>query len=107
MECLPTGADMTGRPVSGAVTWGLFAAWAVHDAEELATMARWAATARPRLRKRFPQVPDAVRPQIDLSQREVNTAIGLMAGVVAAASAAGARSGGRSPLCRTVLPDHP
>uniref|UniRef100_A0AAU1LNX5 HXXEE domain-containing protein n=1 Tax=Streptomyces sp. NBC_00148 TaxID=2903626 RepID=A0AAU1LNX5_9ACTN len=94
---------MAGKVVSGAVTWGLFAAWAVHDAEELATMARWTATARPRLQERFPQVPDAVWRRMDLSQREVNTAIGLMAGVVAAASAAGARTGGRSPFFGTVL----
>ncbi|MFJ6853188.1 HXXEE domain-containing protein [Streptomyces sp. NPDC091271] len=94
---------MAGIPVSGAVTWGLFAAWAVHDAEELATMARWAATARPRLQERFPRVPDAVWRRMDLSQREVNTAIGLMAGVVAAASADGARTGGRSRFFGTVL----
>ncbi|MEU0301418.1 HXXEE domain-containing protein [Streptomyces sp. NPDC006175] len=94
---------MAGKPVSGAVTWGLFAAWAVHDAEELATMARWAATARPRLQERFPRVPDTVWRRMDLSQREVNTAIGLMGGVVAAASAAGARTGGRSRFFGTVL----
>lgn len=94
---------MGGKAVSGAVTWGLFAAWAVHDAEELATMARWAREARPRLQQRFPQVPDGVWRRMDLSQREVNTAIGLMAGVVAAASATGARTGGRSRLFGTAL----
>ncbi|MFI6643648.1 HXXEE domain-containing protein [Streptomyces sp. NPDC050504] len=86
-----------------AVTWGLFAAWAVHDAEELATMARWIERARPGLQERFPRVPAAVWERTEISQREVNVAIGAMAGVFAAASAAGARTGGRSRFFRTVL----
>ncbi|MFD4663168.1 HXXEE domain-containing protein [Streptomyces halstedii] len=96
-------AGMAGKVVSGAVAWGLFAAWAVHDAEELATMARWTAEARPRLRARFPGVPEGVWRRLDLSQREVNTAVGLMGGVVAAASAAGARTGGRSAFFQTCV----
>lgn len=40
---------------------------------------------------------------MELSQRDVNVAIGLMGGVMAAASADGARTGGRSPFFRTVL----
>ncbi|QVQ53758.1 HXXEE domain-containing protein [Spiractinospora alimapuensis] len=71
------------------VTWGLLAAWVVHDVEELATMAR------------FTQRDDVPLPELD--QAHVNTAIGLMAGVVTAASAAGARTGGRSPFFQTVL----
>ncbi|GGY91670.1 HXXEE domain-containing protein [Streptomyces nitrosporeus] len=94
---------MDQRKVSGAVTWGLFAAWAVHDLEELATMARWAADARPRLQERFPRVPGRVWERLDLRQREAATAIGLMGGVVAAASAAGARSGGHSPFFGTAV----
>ncbi|GAA2952448.1 HXXEE domain-containing protein [Streptomyces flavovirens] len=97
------GEDMARKAVSGAVTWGLFAAWAVHDAEELATMARWARSARPRLQERFPGVPDRVWRRLDLPQRQVDIAIGLMGGVVAAASAAGSRTGGRSPFFQTVL----
>ncbi|WUS96455.1 HXXEE domain-containing protein [Streptomyces sp. NBC_00708] len=89
--------------VSGAVTWGLLAAWAANDLEEIATMAAWLRTARPRLRKRLPWVPDRVWDRADLSQREVNTAIGLMGVVVAAAAADGARTGGRSAFFRTTL----
>ncbi|MFB8088683.1 HXXEE domain-containing protein [Streptomyces sp. NPDC055992] len=89
--------------VSGAVTWGLLAAWAANDLEEIATMAGWLRTARPRLRKRLPWVPDRVWDRADLSQREVNTAIGLMGVVVAAAAADGARTGGRSVFFRTAL----
>ncbi|MEK8142625.1 HXXEE domain-containing protein [Streptomyces sp. M10(2022)] len=54
------GAQMADTTVSGAVTWGLFAAWAVHDLEEPATMARWTRRAGPRLQERFPAVPDQV-----------------------------------------------
>lgn len=86
--------------VPAAVTWGLLAAWAVHDAEELATMAGWARRAHPRLERRFPGVPWA---RLEVSQAHVNVAIGLMGGVIAGASALGARTGGRSPVFRTVL----
>lgn len=93
----------TGAGVGPAVTWGLFAAWAVHDAEELATMARWIERARPGLQERFPRVPAEVWERIEISQREVNVAIGAMAGVVAAASAAGARTGGRSGFFQAAM----
>ncbi|HUR07141.1 MAG TPA: HXXEE domain-containing protein [Nonomuraea sp.] len=86
--------------VPAAVTWGLLAAWAVHDAEELATMARWTREARPELERRYPRVPWQ---RLEMSQRQVNAAIGLMGGVVAGASAAGALTGGRSPVFQAVL----
>ncbi|WP_326663443.1 HXXEE domain-containing protein [Streptomyces sp. NBC_00385] len=94
---------MEEKKVSGAVTWGLLAAWAANDLEEIATMAGWLRTARPELRKRMPWVPERVWRRTALSQREVNTAIGLMGGIVAAAAADGARTGGRSPFFGTVL----
>ncbi|MER6582836.1 HXXEE domain-containing protein [Nonomuraea sp. NPDC001023] len=83
-----------------AVTWGLLAVWAMHDAEELATMAGWARRARPRLERLYPGVPWE---RLEVSQARVNVAIGLMGGVVAGASALGARSGGRSPVFQAVL----
>lgn len=86
--------------VPATVTWGLLAAWAVHDAEELATMAGWLRAARPELERRFPQVPWA---RLEVSQAHVNVAIGLMGAVVAGAAAAGARTGGRSPAFQAVL----
>ncbi|TMR88990.1 HXXEE domain-containing protein [Nonomuraea basaltis] len=82
------------------MTWGLLAAWAVHDAEELATMARWARAARPRLEERFPQVPWE---RLEVSQRHVTVAIGLMGGVMAGAAALGARTGGRSAVFQAAL----
>ncbi|MFI7640257.1 HXXEE domain-containing protein [Nonomuraea sp. NPDC049400] len=78
--------------VPSTVTWGLLVAWAVHDAEELATIAGWARKAR----ERWPWVPE-------VSQGHVNVAIGLMGGVVAGASALGARTGGRSPVFQAAL----
>ncbi|MFJ7197158.1 MULTISPECIES: HXXEE domain-containing protein [unclassified Streptomyces] len=94
---------MAETTVSKAVTWGLFAAWVAHDLEELATMAGWARAARPGLQERFPRVPEALWKRMELSQRDVGVAIGLMGGVMAAASADGARTGGRSPFFRSVL----
>ncbi|MEU8249485.1 HXXEE domain-containing protein [Nonomuraea sp. NPDC048916] len=82
------------------MTWGLLAAWAVHDAEELATMAGWARRARPRLERRLPMVPWE---RLVVSQRHVNVSIGLMGGVMAGASALGARTGGRSPVFQAAL----
>ncbi|NUS08861.1 MAG: HXXEE domain-containing protein [Nonomuraea sp.] len=82
------------------MTWGLLAAWAVHDAEELATMAGWTRRARPELERRFPGVPWE---RLEASQAQVNVAIGLMGGVIAGASALGARTGGRSPAFQAVL----
>ncbi|MEV0379696.1 HXXEE domain-containing protein [Nonomuraea sp. NPDC050643] len=82
------------------MTWGLLAAWAVHDAEELATMAGWARRARPRLEERFPGVPWE---RLEVSQRHVNVAIALMGGVMAGAAAMGARTGGRSPVFQAAL----
>lgn len=70
-------------------TWGLLLAWTVHDAEELLTMSRFSRNSP----KWLPEV----------SQAHVSTAIALMGGLVAAASAAGARTGGRSGLYQTVL----
>ncbi|MFD8854333.1 HXXEE domain-containing protein, partial [Streptomyces sp. NPDC059604] len=94
---------MAEAAVSKTVTWGLFAAWVVNDLEELATMARWARSARPRLQERFPAVPERVWERMELSQRDAAVAIGLMGGLMAAASADGARTGGRSPFFRSVL----
>ncbi|MEU3216627.1 HXXEE domain-containing protein [Streptomyces sp. NPDC006971] len=94
---------MAETRVSKAVAWGLLAAWVANDLEELVTMAGWARSAGPRLRERFPRVPERVWARMDLSQREAGVAIGLVGAVVAAASADGARTGGRSPFFRTVL----
>ncbi|MFG1695910.1 HXXEE domain-containing protein [Nonomuraea sp. NPDC049309] len=82
------------------MAWGLLGAWVVHDAEELATMARWTRQARPRLESRLPWVPWE---RLEVSQAHVNMAIGLMGGVMAGAAALGARTGGRSPVFQAAL----
>lgn len=87
-----------------AVTLGLFAAWAVHDLEEVATVARWSRTRVPVLRERHPRVPDRVwRSMEAVNGREFATAVAVMALVVAAASADGYRTGGRSAFYQTSL----
>ncbi|MFD5289636.1 HXXEE domain-containing protein [Streptomyces rochei] len=90
--------------VGAAVTLGLLAAWALHDTEELATVpGRWRREL-PALRERFPTVPEAVwRRAWSVEGREFAVAVGAMAAVVAAASAAGRLTGGRSAVYRTAL----
>ncbi|MEV0203090.1 HXXEE domain-containing protein [Nonomuraea sp. NPDC050691] len=100
MEAHSGAGDAGTGGVPAAVTWGLLAAWALHDAEELATMPGWARRARPRLERRFPGVPWE---RLDVSRAHATVAIGLMGGAVAALSAAGARTGGRSPAFQMAL----
>lgn len=87
-----------------AVALGLLAAWTVHDLEEVATMARWSRTRVPALRERHPRVPDRVWRRLEaVNGREFATAVGVMGLVVAAASADGYRTGGRSSFYQAAL----
>lgn len=84
-----------------AVSAGLFVAWAVHDAEELVTMA---ATSR-RVFARAPDwlpVPESLRTR-GLSQTHVNLSIGLVALPMALASIQGMRTRGKSRWFRGAL----
>ncbi|HEX8863374.1 MAG TPA: HXXEE domain-containing protein [Actinomycetes bacterium] len=96
---------MTTSPatVPRPVTWGLLAAWAVHDLEELATMAPALRRIVARLRPRYPQLPDGVWERLEVSPAHVAVAIGLMGTVMTTAAVAGARSGGRSGFYQAVL----
>ncbi|MFI8345342.1 HXXEE domain-containing protein [Streptomyces sp. NPDC085639] len=98
-------APAAGRAISrGAVTLGLLAAWTVHDLEEVATMARWTRTRIPVLRERHPRVPDRIWGRLEaVDGREFATAVGVMGLVVAAASADGCRTGGRSAFYQASL----
>ncbi|MFG3156225.1 HXXEE domain-containing protein [Streptomyces sp. NPDC048219] len=90
--------------VGGAVTLGLLAAWALHDAEELAAMPGWWRRNLPALRERYPAVPEAVwRRAGSVEPREFAAAVGVMAVIVTAASAAGHATGGRSAAYQTAL----
>ncbi|MFF4040047.1 HXXEE domain-containing protein [Streptomyces sp. NPDC001816] len=97
---------MTREPldVGASVTFGLLAAWAVHDTEELVMVPRWVRTAVPELRKRYPRVPETVWRQLEsVDGREFTTAVAAMAVVVAAAAGDGHRTGGRSAVYQTAL----
>ncbi|GCB45682.1 HXXEE domain-containing protein [Streptomyces sp. NL15-2K] len=90
--------------MGGAVTLGLLAVWALHDAEELATLPGWLRRNVPALRERFPAVPEAVwRRAESIDAREFGVAVGVMAAIVAAVSAAGHATGGRSAAYQTAL----
>lgn len=91
------------RRLPRKATWGLLVAWAVHDAEELVTMAGWGRRARPRLERRLPWVPVGVWERLSVSREHAATAIGLMGCLIGAAAARGARTDGRSPFFQTVL----
>ncbi|MGW1895472.1 HXXEE domain-containing protein [Streptomyces sp. NPDC002004] len=95
---------MSEHGVGPEVTYGLFVAWALHDAEELATMGRWTRTAVPRLRERYPAVPERVwRAVGSVDGREFAVAVGAMAAIVGSAAIAGQRSGGRSAWYQTMV----
>lgn len=81
-----------------AIGLGLFGAWAVHNIEELFTMA----TTSRRVLTRSPRwLPISPRLQVrGISRAQVNLTVAMMAPVVAAASWSGVRSEGRSVLFR-------
>ncbi|WP_017599043.1 HXXEE domain-containing protein, partial [Nocardiopsis lucentensis] len=94
-------AEPAGVPAT--VTWGLLGAWLVHDAEELVMIPGWSSRARPRLERNLPWVPGRVWDGLDVSPRRNATAIALMGVLMAAASADGARTGGRSGFYQAAL----
>lgn len=77
---------------------GLFAAWALHDAEEYLTMAPTSREVFSGLPEQLP-IPEEFRER-GISQVHVNLAMSAMGAVVAASAASGVRSGGRSTLFR-------
>ncbi|MGW7421576.1 HXXEE domain-containing protein [Streptomyces sp. NPDC054813] len=93
-----------GTRVGAGVTFGLLAAWAVHDLEEVATVPGWARGRVPGLRQRFPRVPERMWQRLEsLDGREFATAVVGMAVVVATAAAHRHRTGGRSAFYQGAL----
>ncbi|MGW7521548.1 HXXEE domain-containing protein [Streptomyces sp. NPDC054796] len=101
------GTSRNGDTVGGVgagVTLGLFAAWAAHDAEEVATGPRRLAARLPELRERLPRVPDRVWRALEgVDAREFAVAVTGVGLVVAAAAADGHRTGGRSGFYQSTL----
>ncbi|WP_308368673.1 HXXEE domain-containing protein [Streptomyces sp. ISL-36] len=86
------------------MTYGLLAAWALHDAEEVVFGPRWVREHLPELRERFPEVSERVwRVMEGVDEREFAVAVGAVGAVVAAAAVAGHRSGGRSAFFQAAL----
>ncbi|MGW5311287.1 HXXEE domain-containing protein [Nocardia thailandica] len=82
------------------VAWGLLVAWLANDTEEWFTMAPWS--------RRVAADPDraAAGPvwlRRPVSDEHAHTAIALMGGLVTAAAAAGAATGGRSRFFQAAL----
>lgn len=76
------------------VAWGLFAAWAMHDAEEWLTLPAQSKDAIALVPTWVPLPEDLRRTGVTRTHFEASLAV--MAGLMAAASVAGARTGGRS-----------
>ncbi|MEV7616524.1 HXXEE domain-containing protein [Streptomyces sp. NPDC089799] len=93
-----------GVGVGVGVTAGLLAAWALHDAEEVALVPGWARARVPELRERFPLVPERIWRRLEsIDRTEFTTAVAAMGIVVAAAAADGHRTGGRSAFYQAAL----
>jgi hypothetical protein len=88
-------------------TWlrplALSVAWAIHDAEELLTMARWSRQARARLASRYPWIPDRVLHVLDVLPGQIPIGIGLVGVPMTAAAMAGAATHGRSRFYQAAL----
>lgn len=95
--------DGVSPAVMSVVTWGLLAAFVVHDVEELLTMPRFNADLVRRAAERFPDVPDQVWDRLRIDGPQATVAIGLMGVLVGGAAARGASTGGRSPAFQAVL----
>ncbi len=90
--------------VSPAVPYGLLLAWAVHDLEEVLAFGPWKRTCLPRLRARFPRVPGLVWRRLEsTSEQDFALAVAIVGVLMAAASAAGQASGGRSRYFQLML----
>jgi hypothetical protein len=79
------------------------AAWAIHDSEEFVTMGGWLDRARPRLRARFPGVPERLWDRLRVSPAQARIAIVGMGAVMTVAAARGAVTGGRSRVYQAAL----
>jgi Protein of unknown function with HXXEE motif len=93
------------QDVGPTITWGLLAAWTVHDLEEVLAFGPWQRSGGlGRMCVRLPFVPGAAFDAAErITPRRYALAVGLVGGVMAAASARGAATGGRSPLFQGLL----
>lgn len=89
--------------VSKAVAVGLLASWAVHDLEEILGTRYWRNKAIPRLRTRYPKVPEAVWRTAEVETVQMAVAVGLVGVPVAIASLRGVQTRGHSPLFQAAV----
>jgi hypothetical protein len=85
--------------VGAIVTGGLFGAWLIHDAEEWITMPGWSQRAA----SRHPGFSRPLFAVFRMSRLEATIAIGTVGLIIAAASATGLATGGRSAFFQLVL----
>lgn len=83
------------------VCWGLFAAWAVHDLEEVLTATWWSRTTVPRLRAA--DWPGWLVDSLTTSTADFAVAVLVVGAAVLLVSWHGARAGGRSPVFQATV----
>jgi hypothetical protein len=88
---------------SKAIAAGLFATWAIHDLEEIFGVRYWRTRAIPRLRTRYPRVPEAVWRRAEIETGQMAIAVSLVAIPVGVISVRGVGTGGRSPLFQAAV----
>jgi hypothetical protein len=88
---------------SKVIAAGLFVAWAIHDLEEIVGTRYWRRRAIPRLRARYPIVPEAFWRTAEVETVQMAIAVGLVGVPVVVASARGVGTGGRSPLFQAAV----
>jgi hypothetical protein len=89
--------------VDVTVTWGLLAAWIVHDLEELLATPRYAPRVEATIRRRFARLPAAAQRMMAVGTTRMAVAILLVGLLVAAGAEEGARTGGSSPFFQVIL----
>jgi Protein of unknown function with HXXEE motif len=96
---------MGEQGVGSSVTWGLLAAWVVHDLEEVLAFGPWQrAGGIGAMRRRLTFIPAAAFDAAErITPRRYALAVGVVGSVVAVASARGAATGGRSALFQGLL----
>ena len=89
--------------VSKTIAAALFVSWAVHDLEEIVGTRYWRNRTLPRLRARYPTVPQSVWRRAEVDTAQMAIAVGLVAVPVGVAAIRGIRTDARSPLFQAAV----
>jgi hypothetical protein len=88
---------------SNTIAAGLLVSWAIHDLEEILGARYWREVAIPRLRARYPAVPDAVWRRAEVETAQMAIAVGLVGIPVGIAAFRGVSTKGGSELFQVAV----